>query len=568
MAKITYNNKTDLITQPVPNENKVTASDMNEIKASVNQNVDDIALKADLNGNSLQVFEVADGTIPSHSINKGQLDSAISNLQGALIPQDNWDANTNTPDISITTQTGYYWIVNVSGNTNLDGITDWEVNDWAVKTATGWAKIDNTDKVLSVAGKTGVITLNHNDITDFDAEVSSIISTDVDKAFVDALGINATQLNGQNASFYQNASNINSGTLADARLSSNVALENVANTFLVPQFITAKTPSNNHGLFVDRTPNSGFSNIFSTTDLAENSDSFHYNARSNGVIVFNVNHFGDIFSKRNISANGVISGNGSGLTNLNATNISTGTLADARLSSNVALLDATQTFTGLNIFNNIQTFGILNAEDIDVSGQLLSDTISSFRTNTNLVLYGRDTGIVEVNDDLQVNGSIVKQGATANDILLGDGTTRLVSTFVDTTTDQLNISGFKTFTGSVTFRNNNTNTLNLLGDDNISPSINFNSTNIGIVNDGNLSYNVISEEFNLDKKLNVVGGVSVYEIKLTQPTTFANLPSAASSQDVIRVITDASSITYRGAASGGGSERAIVYSNGTNWIYH
>jgi hypothetical protein len=41
---------------------------------------------------------------------------------------------------------------------------------------------------------------------------------------------NATQLNGQPASFYTNAANL-SGSLADARLSSNVPLKNVANTF-------------------------------------------------------------------------------------------------------------------------------------------------------------------------------------------------------------------------------------------------------------------------------------------------------------------------------------------------
>jgi 6-phosphogluconolactonase (cycloisomerase 2 family) len=44
-------------------------------------------------------------------------------------------------------------------------------------------------------------------------------------------GVNAAQLNGQAASFYTNASSISSGTLADARLSSNIALKNSANAF-------------------------------------------------------------------------------------------------------------------------------------------------------------------------------------------------------------------------------------------------------------------------------------------------------------------------------------------------
>jgi hypothetical protein len=36
----------------------------------------------------------------------------------------------------------------------------------------------------------------------------------------------------------------------------------------------------------------------------------------------------------------------------------------------------------------------------------------------------------------------------------------------------------------------------------------------------------------------------------------------------LRIINDASSITYRATASGGGSDTALVMYNGTNWIYH
>ena len=46
-----------------------------------------------------------------------------------------------------------------------------------------------------------------------------------------------------------------------------------------------------------------------------------------------------------------ISGDGSGLTSLSATSISSGTLADGRLSANVALLSGTQTFSGTKTFS-------------------------------------------------------------------------------------------------------------------------------------------------------------------------------------------------------------------------
>ena len=57
----------------------------------------------------------------------------------------------------------------------------------------------------------------------------------------------------------------------------------------------------------------------------------------------------------NNSANqftGGFAGNGASLTNLNATQLTGGTVADARLSANVALLNANQTFSGANVFTN------------------------------------------------------------------------------------------------------------------------------------------------------------------------------------------------------------------------
>ena len=119
------------------------------------------------------------------SANQGKiLKDLITGISTALIPQGTWNASTNTPDISGATQTGFYWIVNVAGATDLGGITDWEVNDWVVKTATGWAKVDNSDKVLSVNGQTGVISLTTANIAEVankkyvtDAEKTKLANT-------------------------------------------------------------------------------------------------------------------------------------------------------------------------------------------------------------------------------------------------------------------------------------------------------------------------------------------------------------------------------------------------------
>jgi hypothetical protein len=87
---------------------------------------------------------------------------------GDLNYQGTWNASTNTPTLTSSVGTkGYYYVVSVAGTTNLNGITDWQVGDWAVYSGTAWQKIDNTDAVTSVNGKTGTVVLTNTDISGF-----------------------------------------------------------------------------------------------------------------------------------------------------------------------------------------------------------------------------------------------------------------------------------------------------------------------------------------------------------------------------------------------------------------
>ena len=91
--------------------------------------------------------------------------SSFQNAIGALVYKGTWDAATNTPTLtSGVGNKGDYYVVSVAGTTNLDGITDWQVNDIALFNGTAWQKIDNTDSVLSVNGKTGVVVLGPTDV--------------------------------------------------------------------------------------------------------------------------------------------------------------------------------------------------------------------------------------------------------------------------------------------------------------------------------------------------------------------------------------------------------------------
>lgn len=80
------------------------------------------------------------------------------NYEAGLTYEGTWNASTNTPALtSGQGVSGHFYIVNVAGNTNLDGNNDWHVGDWAVFFDAGgggtaaWQKIDNTS-VLTGSG--------------------------------------------------------------------------------------------------------------------------------------------------------------------------------------------------------------------------------------------------------------------------------------------------------------------------------------------------------------------------------------------------------------------------------
>lgn len=69
------------------------------------------------------------------------------------------------------------------------------------------------------------------------------------------------------------------------------------------------------------------------------------------------------FTNLNNAFSGTFTGNGAALSNLNASQLTTGTVADARLSANVPLLNANQTFSGANTF--IGTISSTGANEFD-----------------------------------------------------------------------------------------------------------------------------------------------------------------------------------------------------------
>jgi hypothetical protein len=123
---------------------------------------------AAVTGKILTGINITGGTVldtDSILIGFGKLQNQVNGLVGGSTYQGTWNANTNTPTLTSSVGTaGYYYIVSVAGNTNLNGITDWQVGDWAIFNGGVWQKVDNTDAVVSVNGQTGAVSLTTDNI--------------------------------------------------------------------------------------------------------------------------------------------------------------------------------------------------------------------------------------------------------------------------------------------------------------------------------------------------------------------------------------------------------------------
>jgi hypothetical protein len=202
-----------------------------------------------------------------------------------------------------------------------------------------------------------------------------------------------------------NASNIGSGTLADGRLSSNVALLAGIQTFTGAKTFGA-------GLTV------------SAGNLSVSAGNISASGAISGATVS-----GDGSGLTNLSSanlSGALPAiSGANLTGLNATNISSGTLADGLLSSNVALLTGTQTFSGAKTFGSGLTISSGNlaggSADITTTGQISGTTI-----------VGGGSGITTLNATNLSSGTVADARLSSNVVLL---------------TGTQTISGTKTFSG-------------------------------------------------------------------------------------------------------------------------
>ena len=114
----------------------------------------DIALTTALENKA----DLVGGVIPASQLPSGFL--------GGIIFQGSWDADANDPVIPPADEDnlGWQYVVGVAGDTEIDGISEWNVGDMLVSNGTAWERYVNVQSVTSVAGKTGAVTLDADDI--------------------------------------------------------------------------------------------------------------------------------------------------------------------------------------------------------------------------------------------------------------------------------------------------------------------------------------------------------------------------------------------------------------------
>jgi hypothetical protein len=348
-------------------------------------------------------------------------------LSGATINATNYSGTANNannlggaaPSAYVNTSGNY----TVSGNINFTG-----ANSSFVEINVG-ANVDINTTAVFVGNATVNSALTAGQL--------SLSGVTVNSTIYQGTANNANNLGGQPGSFYTNATNISTGTLPDARLSSAIVNTSGAFTFTGAHTYQANLVVGN-----------------STVNVATSNSTITINAGNTAVLN------GSSLSVGNTSSNAVVNAIGffvdGAAIYTNATNLSTGTLPDARLSAAVvntsgnftisgnvnftgANVNFTTVYSGVNSYINTTSHFVGNATvntnitagQISLSGITINSTSYGGTANNATNLGGQSASYYTNATNISTGTLAVARGGTAQtsyavgDILVASGSTSL-----------------------------------------------------------------------------------------------------------------------------------------------
>ena len=150
-------------------------------------NIPTLKLSNTMNGEDQFVFYSSS----TNSNKRVAYNDVFGSVLGSLNYRGTWDPITNSPSLSASsctsTSKGYYYVASTSTTSSvaISGLGTWNTNDWLVCNGSAWERIQTTNAVTSVFGRTGAVTAQAGDYNalkiDF-TPTSSVSSTNVQDA--------------------------------------------------------------------------------------------------------------------------------------------------------------------------------------------------------------------------------------------------------------------------------------------------------------------------------------------------------------------------------------------------
>lgn len=149
----------------------------------------------DVNYESLFNKGIPDGYAPLDSNGKIPLQFLNDAILGNVVYQGVWNQTTNSPNLDVVAPKGHYYVCNGPTQTTRYGFA-FNSGDWIISNGNFWEKVDNTDAVSTVFGRTGNIVATNGDYnTGLVTEVvNKRYQTDTQRLYNDATSSIQTQL--------------------------------------------------------------------------------------------------------------------------------------------------------------------------------------------------------------------------------------------------------------------------------------------------------------------------------------------------------------------------------------